>query len=285
MATCMTENLLGHVNAAWIQTVFSISALYKWGILLITLKVTFPPPIPCPLHSDSYVPIEATHRGEAEGWDWATVRIRCVVGVCGGRCRGRIEAAGLQRILKPRGAEIAVRLAVSCLNKEQKAISMWPTVAWPTQIVLDSNARKRIHTHTHTHAHTIKMLTVDLHTKDMLIPGKKLFWNKRGTIQWLRYIKHPWDFWGLNNSVIHSLTFNCTPPDALCDLHSSLLGRNEAINAAKKKKKTLDGSRMQLLSLLYITWAWQGTFHSTLTHFNTNVDAFVINIYILNNPN
>lgn len=54
-----------------------------------------------------------THRGEAEGWDGETV---CGgrVGVCG---RGR----GLQRVLQPGGAQIAVRLAVSCFNKRRAA--------------------------------------------------------------------------------------------------------------------------------------------------------------------
>lgn len=57
--------------------------------------------------------IATTHRGETEGWDGETV---CggLVGVCS---RGR----SLQRVLQSGGAQIAIRLAVSCFNKRRAA--------------------------------------------------------------------------------------------------------------------------------------------------------------------
>lgn len=58
--------------------------------------------------------LRATHGGEAQGRDGETVHSRGA-GVRGGR--GCVEAAGLQRIMKPRGALIAVGLTVSCFNK------------------------------------------------------------------------------------------------------------------------------------------------------------------------
>lgn len=92
-----------------------------------------PPPPPCSLNFDNKLFIEATHRGEAESWDGETI-CSWVVGVRGGR--GRVEAAGLQGILKPRGAQIAVRLAVSCFNKGHKPFAcdqLWPD--WLTRTV------------------------------------------------------------------------------------------------------------------------------------------------------
>ncbi|TNN84847.1 hypothetical protein EYF80_004892 [Liparis tanakae] len=67
--------------------------------------------------------LEATHRGEAEGRDGKAVCSRLPDGVRGGRGPGRVEAAGLQRILKPRGAQIAVRLALELTPESTELVT------------------------------------------------------------------------------------------------------------------------------------------------------------------
>lgn len=63
---------------------------------------------------------EAAHRGEAESRDGESGGGRRAFGAGGGR---GVDAAGLQRVLKTGGAQIAVCLAVSCSNTVEKPLA------------------------------------------------------------------------------------------------------------------------------------------------------------------
>ena len=106
------------------------------------------------------------------------------------------------------------RLSHSQLFKQRtSAISMWPTVAWrtDTNCTHTSNDPRLRHTHTHKH-NTRRQESSDSQGPPKGIYGLWFYVETETFSVTTAHAAAPWDFQGLNNSVIHSFAFHCTLP-------------------------------------------------------------------------